>query len=67
MLAVMVTTSEKALSELKIKQNYTKNSTGQTKLNDLDTLDIEEKNVAKMDNKGITSDFFFLQKQRTGL
>lgn len=42
-LAVEVTASEKALGELKIKQNYTKNSISQTKLNDLANLDIEEK------------------------
>ena len=49
--------SEKALSDLKIIQNYTKNSIGQTKLNDLIIGDIEEKDAAKMDIKGITSDF----------
>jgi hypothetical protein len=46
MLAVKVTTSEKTLSELKIEQNYTKNSISQVKLNDLATLDIIEKDVA---------------------
>jgi hypothetical protein len=46
MLAVEVTTSEKGLSELKIEQNYTKNSISQVKLNDLATLDIVEKDVA---------------------
>jgi hypothetical protein len=64
-LAVKVTTSEKALIEIKIKQNYTKNSIGQTKLNDLATLDIGEKDVAKiMDIKGITSDFFCKSKEQ---
>jgi hypothetical protein len=57
MLAVTMTTSEKALSELQIIQNYTKNSIGQTKLDDLDAIDIEEKDIAKMDIKGITSNF----------
>jgi hypothetical protein len=65
MLAVTVTTSEKTLSELKIQQHYIKNSIGQTKLNDLATLDIEEKDVAKMDIKGITSDFFAKARNRT--
>jgi hypothetical protein len=65
MLAVKMTTSEKALSELKIIQNYTKNSIGQTKLDDLATLNIEEKDVAKMDIKGITSHFLQKEKNRT--
>jgi hypothetical protein len=49
MLAVSVTTSEKALSDLKIIQNYTKSSIGQTELNDLAILELEQKEVDKMD------------------